>query len=581
MFLGAGVGPVVLQNPISTVAFTSTQAVIGEVSTIWEVDSLQYSGLKANGKVYVRAESKLLWKELENIHIGETDLSNPPNAALSIQHGGYNDSTSVKRERMIVQGPPGIGKSTELYGWIQHKRKTHKILYCHYDGDCHHVVLFDMHGLTKYLVVEDDGASSILKQLIANQIPKDVQIAVCDGYPKDKSLFTRLCSSFTQCPVINCSSYGATYFMNTEYVAKCYSEGGLSIFDMNSWTLEEYRSAFVAGVFTGNISTNEELNARYFYGGGSIRLLLMTEAECIKAISLAMDKISNANELSQGLTGKSSNQAINTLFQRSGIGPNSVYTPVSEYVSRKLVGIVDGSFIAQAKNINTDNPAFQGWIFEMEALYLIKHKRLVVSQHGVGNKWNKYDHSVEFGISTDGLGKLKRNTLLIPTVYNQGLFDIMLYECPGHLHIANMTIAKIHLFNMKLILPFLSLFKDSNGKCVLEFDIIIPFNKSLYFKISKKHFQLKHTICKYDVKWKASSTASSLCKVLLMLPNETVINDNFYEYPAENENFEKHGMLLRKRKVASNDNGVEDAEEEDAEEVEDATDTGAYEIYDD
>jgi hypothetical protein len=70
---------------------------------------------------------------------------------------------------------------------------------------------------------------------------------------------------------------------------------------------------------------------------------------------------------------------------------------------------------------------------------------------------------------------IQPNTLLIPAEYNHGLFDIMLYVRPGVIRVANTSVAKFHLFDLAMVIPYLEKFKDPlSGKCILASMLSFP-----------------------------------------------------------------------------------------------------------
>jgi hypothetical protein len=297
-------------------------------------------------------------------------------------------------------------------------------------------------------------------------------------------------------------------------------------------------------------------------------------------IAEAFQKTENFKLLSGGLTGQSSVQAVNTLFQQKVVG---CFMLVSDYVSRRAVMYVEESFVEQAKRVMPNNPSYQGWIFEFECLYRISKKSLAICGESIPGQspsvWNNHSAIVKFHDFDDScLNGVMANTLLIPSAYNQGLFDIMLFEQQGVLRIANITLAKLHLFNMSLIAPYLEKFKLPNGRCTLHFDILIPLENINSYKVSTKHFQWKHAITRYDDKWKAGAPVNSLCQVFLVDRNSKTGGpalSNRYTFPVEDVSIPTNfHMVLRKR---PREQGINDDVFEDM--VEDASGWGIVEYF--
>src|SRR4051812_7832505 len=82
----------------------ANQQELSESNATWEITNNSLIGNDLDSvTIYVRNESVRLWSELE--------------------------SSNITNTRMIIQGSPGIGKSTELYGWVLFKRRSCKVLY--------------------------------------------------------------------------------------------------------------------------------------------------------------------------------------------------------------------------------------------------------------------------------------------------------------------------------------------------------------------------------------------------------------------------------------------------------------------
>ena len=70
------------------------------------VPNLKHSGLNLVPKLFVRAASMALWNKLQNL--------TPDNLFT------------------IITGSPGVGKSTELFGWLSYKGATEPTVWMHF-----------------------------------------------------------------------------------------------------------------------------------------------------------------------------------------------------------------------------------------------------------------------------------------------------------------------------------------------------------------------------------------------------------------------------------------------------------------
>lgn len=158
--------------------------------------------------------------------------------------------------------------------------------------------------------------------------------------------------------------------------------------------------------------------------------------------------------------------------------------------------------------------------------------------------------------------------------------DAILYIEPGHLLGLNITLAKKHIFKLQHILPYLNLFRRLiDRKCKLDFHVIIPFDKRNTYKISKRHFNDKHKVVKFDNKWTKLKSAQELASVYLMnrSGNLTIEEANkTYQYDAEGTiDEELSGCMTRKRA-----RGLRNLEpDEDDEEVENELDPDICEVF--
>jgi hypothetical protein len=448
--------------------------------------------------------------------------------------------------RLIIQGSPGIGKSTELYGWLQYKRNSHKLIYLS-DGKelGYDLWLCDDSKIVKYTFDRIELVKDQLKNLYKTFQPS---IIVCDGYTKESNMLMFLCNYlYFRCAVVYCSSYKAAADLKSRtYEGLIRNNSNCDIISMDSWSFDDYSAAFDMGIFQNIIESKQHLQARYYYGGGSIRLMLLDINSIINIIEAALCRASNARQLMSCLNGQGNDAITNSLFQSFGYHTQLV----SEYAVKRVANIVDLEFIHSAKNILTSNPSFQGWIFELEVISMIRKKNILLTDKN--HPWNSHTALLDFTDKNDrNLLNVEPNTLLIPREYNHGLFDIMLYVCPGLIRVANITMAKVHLFDLEMVIPYLESFKDqSSGKCTLLFDIIIPLPNQNVYSVNINHFQWKHRIHKYDSNWHRYARVSQICKVFLMdrdntqstaqyIFDESAHEVTFYSYP----NLRKRGRV--------------------------------------
>lgn len=189
----------------------STQVEVNETEHVWEVEYLNLSGLAPCSKLFVRDETRELWLKLNSL-------------------SGTN--------RMIIQGPPGVGKSTELYGWVQFQRKEKNVLYIHRNaasGDF--ILVCTREGIKQYFLgrLQPDLDNTLRRLLLLLKQEVKLDIVVCDGYQKENGMLHGVIGEFKNQIVIYCSSYRASNDIKGEaFQTLALTHGDLVIFEMDS-----------------------------------------------------------------------------------------------------------------------------------------------------------------------------------------------------------------------------------------------------------------------------------------------------------------------------------------------------------
>ena len=487
------------------------------------VPNLKHSGLNLVPKLFVRAASMALWNKLQNL--------TPDNLFT------------------IITGSPGVGKSTELFGWLSYKGATEPTVWMHFRFSSVYYVVFQPDKAPVYGKREGIDTLKVMDVLLSRYGAK---IVALDGFSHASKIFADSVGHFYDSKagirLIYCCSFQVLNCLNSEHLVSLHNKGLVEL-KVPSWILDDYIAAFKGKAFAFNgcaIRSLADVHEHYYYAGGSIRLFVINLKLCINSMNVFISKISDASVLISGLSGQSSETAVNSLFQTFPGKDNMLKSSlVSQYASRRLSSMMSASFIETAKSYLPNNPSFQGWILEMEVLGKIKAKQVNLSNGS--DLWNEWVSVVNFedAISIQGrsIGDM---TLLVPTKYNHGLFDIMLYVRKGHIIIANVTRAKQHEFNMELVIPYIKIFK-SDKSCKVDMDIVIPADSSNTYNLTKNHFKMRHCLWAYDDRWKTS--LSECCKVRLYSANDPTADRNSVDFKAMLVS-EPHSMKLRKRTLA-------------------------------
>jgi hypothetical protein len=133
-------------------------------------------------------------------------------------------------------------------------------------------------------------------------------------------------------------------------------------------------------------------------------------------------------------------------------------------VVKKLALLVDEAFTTKAQNINSDNPAWQGWVFELDLIRKLRQSVRVKTCISLKDE-NNADLEIKICAVIEFTGKDRfeptSNTLYLPTKWNQGCFDAVYYFVDQlgihQFYFLGATIGESHDYNFKFIGSFLEL----------------------------------------------------------------------------------------------------------------------------
>jgi hypothetical protein len=154
-----------------------------EVGIIMEISNIDMSCLPASSRVYVREESWEIWNVLYDV---------------------------VSSNSRIITGYPGIGKSTEIFRWVENKRNTCKILWIHYSmifGISCTSCLLDRFIKYNFESTINENLKAFIPELV--RIYR-IQVLVCGGFRKESNMPSFCLSCLIEkCIVVYFSSYNA------------------------------------------------------------------------------------------------------------------------------------------------------------------------------------------------------------------------------------------------------------------------------------------------------------------------------------------------------------------------------------
>jgi len=182
----------------------------------------------------------------------------------------------------------------------------------------------------------------------------------------------------------------------------------------------------------------------------------MDDAMALEDISIG--KVSNFGELQAGLQGERAPLSVSHLLQINERGSFLV----SQHVAREIALKCELTFVTMAKAYAGSNPAFDGWIFEMDFMVQIRSNLMI--------EWkdeNKKPASWSPGLLIRFLDpdELKQYDLkdkdawLIPRRWNQGGYDAI-YVSKGLVRFIQVIAAKTHNFKPWYMLQALQAITD-------------------------------------------------------------------------------------------------------------------------
>jgi hypothetical protein len=434
------------------------------VDLIWTVHNLKEAGLSLDSEkvvLYVRNESVELWDAL-NKQL-ESSLTNP-------------------NTLFFIEGAPGIGKSTELFGWFLWSTATSKKNGCwihgNVDGSLFYVVEYLSNAWSYSLI------SSILEFSFENT---KYDVVVLDAIRSDLVTTITLAKRNNVPLVITCNSYSQSF--NTETVS--FLDAPVPHL-MKSLEFADYENAIKKGVVICDINDTldvqhlvngdltvkckDALTKKFYFGGKSFRLMQTQIDRLIPMLESAISKVSDKSTLLKGLQGAKSRQYVHTLMAISEQAKSSL---ISEFVLKELSLAVDMSFVTEAKSIMPNNPSWQGWVFELESICKFRSNVVVRIQH-------ENHTALDFSIANKAVPYKEEaftpndQTVYIPVRWNNACFDFVHYcfnkDTKRHrVTFFNPTVAGSHKFDFQYLNNFLNNGFGQLGRCQVHQDIDVHF----------------------------------------------------------------------------------------------------------
>jgi len=398
---------------------------------LWSVYNTNFSGLSVSTVHYVRPAVVSLWGDL-------LDFFDP-------------DS---KRTVLSISGPPGTGKSTTVFasavylGMRNFDRRN--VLWIHISVI--HAHLFKIvDGIASAATVRVKAGYDLTDHY------KDCDVIFLDAlHGEMKTHLFAAVESSQLC--VTCTSHQSMSLSSESVCTRGYIPKEAIVC---SWTLDEYDRCADLQIPAAAFANKEAVREWFFYAGGSIRLMFMDVDHLVGFLKSKVNQVSDKKLLLQGRQGFAGVLAVNTLIAEYDGGAQSVLR--SQYVVRLLsYAGVDESFIQDAENRLIDNPAWQGWVYEMKVIHkinsCIKEKSpFTLTVKGKDNLvFNSCVKSMFFNVDDipARVGSELTSGWFFPTKWNQGCFDVMFYSNTV-LSFFQITKGDSHKYKLYILNPFL------------------------------------------------------------------------------------------------------------------------------
>ena len=224
---------------------------------------------------------------------------------------GYEECE--KARGIWITGPPGIGKSTELFEWGMYmatRKDGHRknMLWVHSKSDFNYRVVKVVNGIIYTTrLIENGGA--LFKHVL--QFSQGCSLVLLDGIRNEMtSLIVEFCERENDAIIIACTSYKSSNFRADQ---ECLLHHFNKAYTMYSWTLEDYKAAWEANVFS--YISADELVEHYYYSGGCLRYMIEQKMKVLKTLHNKLAGVSDYSLLLQGLVGVQAPTAVNSLVQ--------------------------------------------------------------------------------------------------------------------------------------------------------------------------------------------------------------------------------------------------------------------------
>jgi hypothetical protein len=430
--------------------------------------------------------------------------------------GVWNMIDSNRQKPALLQGSPGVGKTTLTWLWCLRESFRQPVFYVSFIGEeCRFFYLKDAKIYAMRAVFHNLSDCVIFAKQLARIC--STKMLVIDGVKDDnffsfvQSLFVRFLHN--QGNVIFLSSIRVRFTKAQE----TYPSFRVKNFFLKSWTLDEYICAFTAGneilwnemrdLFDDLVSKEEAIKRKYFFVGGCARWMFgYNVRESRDQVNAELARISDLKLVLSGLQGIAAMDTPNHVFQILEIISETEleepqYSIVSRYAIQKLSQKLGAELFEISKKVAPNNMGYIGIIFEEEFKYYVRKNNFfeviafeeltqnkILYRRSKREERFKFEFQFEFEFFSEKEIFAKHNlisppTLFLPTNLNQPYLDAAVLVDERFLVVIQNTVGKQHSNDLQNLRPFIDALQKKIEK-VYIFYVVENFNFSFSAPVS-------------------------------------------------------------------------------------------------
>jgi hypothetical protein len=399
-----------------------------------------------------------------------------------------------------LHGLPGTGKSTGVWHWLLSKavHEHERVVWMHFEEDQFHVVVFHERKYTSF-EVRSERAGDFVETLPCCYLVVDGLTMSQPTGPSVRGAVVAWVHGLDRFAVMTTS--GKFKLKTEEQMIK-----GYHVFNMFSWTLQEFQDAFSAqdqalwkakkSLFDGCDDPNDvdaAVTWKHQYAGGSARwMFAYSQTKVVDDIAKHIGALGSAMMLLNGDMGATS---IGSKTHLLASYEENMYTIVSRYATDKLVQRSGTGFVQHMKQVawSERNPTLRGWAFELGFFVEIEQaaregREIRVKVRGTSDRMESWPGTIvnsfdpEAFDATELIGSWAR-----PTKWNQGGYDAVLMTAKGDnltvdIKVVQVTSAASHALKLRYVESLIARTVEA-GLEVINVDIVFVIPRGAAFLV--------------------------------------------------------------------------------------------------